>query len=229
MTRLVMRGVSFRHPAAKDFRLQPVDLTLSRGLYYLLGGNGSGKTTLLKGLAGILPLAGGDLRLMMDNKPLSREAYKRYMGYSPQEVSIHPQLTVCQYLKYVARMRLVPEAGIARRMEELLQQFGLSEAVNSKTCQLSAGMKKRLMLAQAMLADPRLLLVDEPFAHLDIEGQGLLRSWLSEEGGRRIIIAAHHPAEHWRSEEHPADCLTGGCCVLMLKDGRLQECRDSFD
>ncbi len=211
MNQLMMREVIFRHPQANNFKLQPVSLTLSAGLYYLLGNNGSGKTTLLKGLAGIAPVYGGNLRLILDNRPMHIAEYKRYMGYSPQEVAIHPQLTVHQYLKYIARMRLLPESAIGARIRELIRQFGLSEDAGAKTGQLSVGKKKRLMLAQAMLADPKLLLVDEPFAHIDIEGQAQMRSWLAEEGQRRIIIAAHHPSDGLAVEGN----------VLTLREGRL--------
>jgi len=212
MSQLHLMGVSFRHPQASDFEMKRIDLTLTPGLYYLYGANGSGKTTLLKGVAGILSPSEGSIRLLRSNQTLSIADYKRYMGYSPQDIALHHRLTIQQYLKYVARMRLIPEDLIVPRIEELMITFGLAREGNRKSGLLSVGQKKRLMLVQAMLADPALLLLDEPFAYADIEEQESLRRWMVEEGERRIIIAAHQPTERYADRDSR---------ILFLLDGRL--------
>lgn len=212
MIRLDLRGVSFKPATGTAAGVRPIDLSLLPGLYYLYGVNGSGKTTLLKGLAGLHAPAAGDVRLVRAGRTLGPGDYKRYMGYSPQEAAVHERMTVRQFLQYVARMRLIPEPLIAARVDEMLGVFDLWACADGRAEQLSVGLKKRLMLAQAMLADPDLLLLDEPLAGADIESQESLRAWMSDEGARRIIIAAHQPSERF------ADV---GSRILYLSGGQL--------
>jgi len=212
MIRFKLDAVAYRSSRSAEFEVS-ADTVLQPGYYRLFGPNGSGKSTLLKGLAGIVDPSRGRAILDREGRSLDANRYKRYMGYCPQQLAFHEGMTVRAYLNYVARMRLIPRGLIADRIDELLQTAGLSGEGDEKLERLSVGQKKRIMLLQALLADPDLLLLDEPFVHADIRERERMIRLLESDAGRRIVIAAEHPANAPHEE-------TGS--ILMMADGNLR-------
>jgi ABC-2 type transport system ATP-binding protein len=151
--------------------LDGVDLMIERGMFGLLGPNGAGKTTLMRILAGILHPSGGAVRVgeWDATTERGRTAVKRVLGYLPQELGVYPDLSAWQFLDYIAILK------------------GL------KT--FSGGMKRRVGIAQALLNEPQLLIVDEPTAGLDPEERIRFRNLLSELGGERTVLLSTHIVE----------------------------------
>src|SRR5512140_3219511 len=150
--------------------LDSVDLQIQAGMFGLLGPNGAGKTTLMRILAGIVNASSGSVRV--DGHDLSTEkgkqAVKSILGYLPQELGMYPDLTALQFVDYMAILKgLDDPTQRAHRVKEVLELVGLSDAAGRKIKGFSGGMKRRVGIAQALVNDPRLLIVEEPTAGLD--------------------------------------------------------------
>src|SRR5579884_1662493 len=178
--------------------LNAIDMTIPGGMFGLLGPNGAGKTTLLRILAGILrPTAGsvqiGEYDISTER---GRTAVKRMLGYLPQDLGMYPDLSAREFLDYVGILKGMDNRGIRRqRVEELLELVSLSNVANRKLKTYSGGMKRRIGIAQALLNDPKLLIVDEPTAGLDPEERIRFRNLLSELGGDRTVLLSTHIVE----------------------------------
>lgn len=142
-----------------------VSATLQKGVYGLLGANGAGKTTLMRMLCGILKPTGGTITF--DGIDVSEEAYRAVLGYLPQDFGYYPEFSALDFLLYLAALKGIPKAQAKRRSRELLALVSLQEAEKKKIKTFSGGMKQRLGIAQALLNDPKLLILDEPTAGLD--------------------------------------------------------------
>src|SRR5262249_36988107 len=153
------------------------------GMFGLLGPNGAGKTTLMRILAGILrPTSGaiqiGDWDATTD---AGRTAVKRVLGYLPQELGMYPDLSAREFLDYIAILKGLDQTrGRRRRVDELLETVVLADLAGRKLKTYSGGMKRRVGIAQALLNDPSLLIVDEPTAGLDPEERIRFRTLLAE-------------------------------------------------
>lgn len=144
--------------------LRGVNLELEPGLYGLLGPNGAGKSTLLKIIAGILrPTAGS---ILLDNEPVSKlgEHYRAMLGYMPQDLGIYPEFTAKRYLLYIAALKGLTEAQAKAEIDKLLEAVGLSSNAEQKLKGFSGGMLRRVGIAQTLLCNPQILLLDEPTA-----------------------------------------------------------------
>src|SRR5579885_3049273 len=178
--------------------LKGINLTIENGMFGLLGPNGAGKTTLMRILAGILrPTAGsvqiGEYDISTER---GRTAVKRMLGYLPQDLGMYPDLSAREFLDYVGILKGMDNRGIRRqRVEELLELVSLSNVANRKLKTYSCGMKRRIGIAQALLNDPKLLIVDEPTAGLDPEERIRFRNLLSELGGDRTVLLSTHIVE----------------------------------
>ncbi|MGH3568481.1 MAG: ABC transporter ATP-binding protein [Pseudonocardia sp.] len=175
--------------------LDGVDLHLDTGMTGLLGANGAGKTTLLRILAGVLRPTSG--RVLVGGHDLAtsagRTAVKRMLGYLPQELAVYPNLTAAEFLDYIALLKCLDDRRARRRqVEHLLDQVGLTEQAGSRVGSLSGGMKRRLGIAQTLLGDPRLVIVDEPTAGLDPQERMRFRALLAGLGGDRTVILSTH-------------------------------------
>jgi ABC-type multidrug transport system ATPase subunit len=178
--------------------LRGVDLEIGPGMFGLLGPNGAGKTTLMRILAGILlptsgsvTVGGHDLRTEG-----GRKALKRILGYLPQELGMYPDLSAREFLDYIAILKGLDDgAARKRRVGELLEMTSLADVANRKLKTFSGGMKRRVGIAQALLNDPQLLIVDEPTAGLDPEERIRFRNLLSELGDNRIVLLSTHIVE----------------------------------
>jgi ABC-2 type transport system ATP-binding protein len=189
--RLKIEGVS------KTYRggvcaLRGVTLSLEPGVLGLLGPNGAGKSTLMKILATITrPTAG---RVLWDDADIASrpDGLRRVLGYLPQDFGVYPNLNAIEFLEYLAAVKGI-EAGAARkRIAELLDLVNLTSAAKRPLGGYSGGMRQRVGIAQALLNDPQLLIVDEPTAGLDPEERLRFRNLLSELSGERIVILSTH-------------------------------------
>src|SRR5260370_24044382 len=178
--------------------LNEVDLTIPNGMFGLLGPNGAGKTTLMRILAGILRPTSGSLNVgsFDGNTEKGRTSIKRILGYLPQDLGVYPDLSAREFLDYVGILKGMDERKVRQlRVEELLELVSLSEVASRKLKTFSGGMKRRIGIAQALLNDPRLLIVDEPTAGLDPEERIRFRNLLSDLGGDRIVLLSTHIVE----------------------------------
>ncbi|HLL78058.1 MAG TPA: ABC transporter ATP-binding protein [Ktedonobacteraceae bacterium] len=181
--------------------LDSIDLSIPGGMYGLLGPNGAGKTTLMRILAGILRPTHGEIRIGEHdgNTEKERIAIKRVLGYLPQDLGVYPDLTAREFLDYVGILKGMDDRRSRRlRVEEMLEIVSLTSVANRKLKTFSGGMKRRIGIAQALLNDPRLLIVDEPTAGLDPEERIRFRNLLSElggKGGERTVLLSTHIVE----------------------------------
>jgi ABC-2 type transport system ATP-binding protein len=173
--------------ALKDFTLR-----LGPGVLGLLGPNGAGKSTLMRILATIaLPSTG---RATWNGADIVREpnALRSMLGYLPQDFGVYPNLNALEFLAYIAAAKGLPARAARTRIDELLQLVNLVDARKRPLGGFSGGMRQRVGIAQALLNDPKLLIVDEPTAGLDPEERVRFRNLLSELSGERVIILSTH-------------------------------------
>ena len=182
---------------SKEYRgniraLSEVHLALGPGVLGLLGPNGAGKSTLMRILATITQPSSG--RVLWNDSEIARhpDLLRAVLGYLPQDFGVYPNLNALEFLEYLAAVKGI-EAGAARnRMRELLELVNLTEAIKRPLGGYSGGMRQRIGIAQALLNDPEVLIVDEPTAGLDPEERVRFRNLLSELSGERIVILSTH-------------------------------------
>jgi ABC-type multidrug transport system ATPase subunit len=173
--------------------LQGLNLTIPSGLYGLLGPNGSGKTTLMRILATLLEPSSGEATVGGFDVHRDKAAVRGILGYMPQEFGFYPNLTAYETLDYFTLLcRITDKQDRRRRIDEALSQVNLTQLAGRRVGTFSGGMKQRLGLAQALLNDPKVLIVDEPTSGLDPEERIRLRNLWAELAGDRIIILSTH-------------------------------------
>lgn len=178
--------------------LNDVDLTIPRGMFGLLGPNGAGKTTLMRILAGILRPTSGTLHMgeYDGTTEKGRTAIKRVLGYLPQDLGVYPDLSAREFLDYMGILKGMDDRKARHKhVAELLETVSLTDVAHRKLKTYSGGMKRRVGIAQALLNDPRLLIVDEPTGGLDPEERIRFRNLLSELGGERTVLLSTHIVE----------------------------------
>lgn len=173
--------------------LNDISLRIGEGVFGLLGENGAGKTTLMRILVTLMNQTSGLVNMdgtIINSKNASKIRCK--IGYLPQELGLHPNLTVRETLDYFGILSLMSLSDRKQQIDKLLVETNLEEHANKKIRQLSGGMKRRVGLAQAMLNNPSLLVVDEPTTGLDPEERIRIRMLLSKVSkGRTIILSTH--------------------------------------
>lgn len=169
-----------------------VSFTLFRGVYGLLGPNGAGKTTLMKMMVDLLTPTGGEVCLNGVNIRALGARYRDRLGYMPQEIGVYKSFTARRFLQYIAALKGLSGKAANRRIEELLALVGLREAANKKLGGFSGGMLRRVGIAQTLLNDPRILILDEPTAGLDPQERIRFRNIISELSERRIVLLSTH-------------------------------------
>ena len=187
-----------------------MSFTLTRGVTGMLGANGAGKTTLMRLLCGILVPTGGTVTF--DGMDVGSEEYRDILGYLPQEFGYYPEFTGRDFLLYMSAMKGLAKRDALRRTEELIELVGLGDASVKRVRTYSGGMKQRLGIAQALLNDPQVLIMDEPTAGLDPQERIRFRDLIAEIGQDRIVLLSTHIVPDLA---HIADRL------MIMKDGQL--------
>ena len=189
--RLTVEGLSKNYRGGVQ-ALRRVNLALKPGVLGLLGPNGAGKSTLMRILATITRASAG--RVIWNDNDIAREpdALRAVLGYLPQDFGVYPNLSAIEFLDYLAAVKGIPAAAARRRISELLALVNLADAAKRPLGGYSGGMRQRVGIAQALLNDPKLLIVDEPTAGLDPEERVRFRNLLSELSGERIVILSTH-------------------------------------
>lgn len=194
--------------------LQNVSLQLSRGVVGLLGPNGAGKTSLMNILATITQPTNGrvlwnDLDIAQKPDPL-----RRVLGYLPQDFGVYPHLNAVEFLRYMAAIKGLPRSAAHSRIDELLTLLNLTQAAKRPLGGYSGGMKQRVGIAQALLNNPQLLIVDEPTVGLDPEERNHFRQLIADLAGDRIILFSTHIV---------ADIEASATEIAILSGGRLRQ------
>ena len=188
-TEIVIRNLSKSY--GKKQALKNVDLRIGKGMFGLLGRNGAGKTTLMKVLSTLLEKDSGKVKVC--GIPVEHASeIRKITGYLPQEFSMYPNMKVREALDYLGVLSGLTKAQRRERIPMLLERVNLTENAGTKVKALSGGMKRRLGIAQAILHDPKVLIVDEPTAGLDPEERVRFRNLLSEIAEDRIVILSTH-------------------------------------
>jgi ABC-type multidrug transport system ATPase subunit len=178
--------------------LRDVNLDIGPGMFGLLGPNGAGKTTLMRILAGIVHPTVGSIRIAGNDlgTEAGKRATKAILGYLPQELGMYPELTAAQLVDYMAILKgLHDRVQRRKRVREVLEMVALHDVADRRIKSFSGGMKRRVGIAQALVNDPRLLIVDEPTAGLDPEERIRFRNLLVSLAGDRTVILSTHIVE----------------------------------
>lgn len=188
---LSIEGVSKKY-AKNQWGLRNLRLELRPGVLGLLGPNGAGKSTLMRILATVTRATEGCVLWNDTDIAKSPDPLRTVLGYLPQDFGVYPHLTAVEFLEYLAAAKGLDARTARQRIDDLLAVVNLAEARNRPLGGFSGGMKQRVGIAQALLNDPQLLIVDEPTAGLDPEERVRFRNLLSELSGERIVILSTH-------------------------------------
>jgi ABC-2 type transport system ATP-binding protein len=188
---LIAEAVRYRYPNGHD-AVAGIDLNLGPGILGLLGPNGAGKSSLMRILATLTRPSSG--RVLWNGIDIAREpnALRLGLGYLPQDFGVYPALSAREFLAYLAAVKGLPAAKTRSRIDECLSEVGLSEAADLRLGDFSGGMRQRVGIAQALLNDPQLLIVDEPTVGLDPEERLRFRHLITDLAGQRLIILSTH-------------------------------------
>ena len=199
--------------------LKNVSVTISSGMFGLLGRNGAGKTSLMRILATLSVASGGEISI---NGISSKETCKirEIVGYLPQDFSFYRNMSVYGAMDYLGLLSNIPDKIRRERISTLLEKVNLKEDMKTKVRALSGGMKRRLGIAQALLHDPQVLIVDEPTAGLDPEERIRFRNMLSEFAEDRIVIFSTHISSDVESSCENIGVLDNG---RMVWNGAAEE------
>ena len=178
--------------SSSTWGLQNVTLHLRPGVLGLLGPNGAGKSTLMRILATVTRPSSGTVRWNDADILAKPNPLRTVLGYLPQDFGVYPHLTAVEFLNYIAAVKGLDTVSATKRVNELLAVVNLTDARNRPLGDFSGGMKQRVGIAQALLNDPKLLIVDEPTAGLDPEERVRFRNLLSALSGKRIVILSTH-------------------------------------
>lgn len=189
-----------------------MNLSMKAGVYGLLGANGAGKTTLMRLLCDILNPTSGEIRYDGQNIHVMGEEYRSLLGYLPQNFGYYPEFTAEKFMLYMAALKGLNRSFAKNRTEELLRLVGLEKERRKKIKTFSGGMKRRLGIAQAMLNEPEILILDEPTAGLDPKERVRFRNLISSFSKDKIVLLSTHIVS---DVEYIADE------IFLMKEGQI--------
>jgi len=192
--------------------LSSFSYTFRAGIYGILGANGAGKSTLMNLITDNVKRDGG--RIEFDGKDILSlgDSFRAVLGYMPQQQGIYEGMTAESFLAYLARLKNIPQSKIKSEIHQVLKLTNLSEVRHNKIASFSGGMKQRMLLAQAMLGEPQILILDEPTAGLDPKERARLRDYIYKLTQNRIVLLATHIV---------SDIEATAGEILLLKQGKL--------
>lgn len=200
--------------AGRRLAIDGLDLALGPGVHGLLGPNGAGKTTLVRALATVLRPASGTLRLLGEDvvggSGLRR--VRRQIGYLPQEFGYYRRFTVREFVEYIAWLKQMPPAEVPGAVQRAIDRVGLTDRADDRMKTLSGGMVRRAGIAQAIVNDPSILLLDEPTAGLDPDQRLQFRALLRELAADTCVVVSTHLVE---------DVAAACTDVMLIDEGRL--------
>ncbi|BCJ43414.1 ABC transporter ATP-binding protein [Actinoplanes ianthinogenes] len=200
--------------AGRHLAVDGLDLRLGTGVHGLLGPNGAGKTTLMRALATVIEPAGGKLTLLgesVDGRADLRRV-RRGLGYLPQAFGFYPRFTVREFVEYMAWLKEMPKTAVPGAVQRAIERVGLADRADARLKTLSGGMLRRVGIAQAIVNDPAILLLDEPTVGLDPEQRLDFRELLRDLGVDSCVLVSTHLVE---------DVVAACSDVVMINQGRL--------
>jgi ABC-2 type transport system ATP-binding protein len=200
--------------AGRHLAVDGLDLALGTGVHGLLGPNGAGKTTLMRALATVLKPAGGRLTLLgesVDGRADLRRV-RRGLGYLPQQFGFYPRFTLREFVEYMAWLKEMPKTAVPGAVQRAIDRVGLGAKAGARMKTLSGGMLRRAGIAQAIVNDPAVLLLDEPTVGLDPEQRLDFRELLRDLGVDSCVLVSTHLVE---------DVVAACSDVVILNEGRL--------
>ena len=200
----------------KDFRktraVNGVNYTFRSGVYGLLGVNGAGKTTLMRMLTTLLNPTSGAITWDGEDIFKMDKEFRRLLGYLPQDFGAYPDFSVQDYLMYISTLKGMKPAAARARVAQMLELTGMTQFKGKKMKALSGGMKRRVGIAQAVLNDPQILILDEPTAGLDPSERIRFRNLISELASDRIVLLSTHIV---------SDVESAASQIILMKDGKF--------
>ena len=199
---------------ARKIAVDGLDLSLGTGVHGLLGPNGAGKTTLIRALATVLRPAGGTLELLGTavGARVDQRELRRRIGYLPQEFGYYKRFTVREFVEYMAWLKEMPKRDVPAAVQRAVERVGLADRADDRMKTLSGGMVRRAGIAQAIVNDPSVLLLDEPTAGLDPAQRLRFRELLQEIGSDSCVVVSTHLVE---------DVAAACTDVVLFADGKL--------
>ena len=197
--------------------LQQIDLTLGSGVYGLLGPNGAGKTTLMRIMTDLLAPSTG--RVLLDGQDIAvmGAAFRKKLGYLPQDFGVYPNFTAEQFLLYIARLKGLSKFEAKRQTDDLLHMVGLEDKKQKKLKGFSGGQRQRVGIAQALLGDPEILVLDEPTAGLDPEERIRFRGIISDLSQQKLVLLSTHIVSDLEAVANEIILLRKGVVLEMQK------------
>ncbi len=216
--RLVFENVSKLY--GDTIALEHINLTLEHGVYGLLGPNGAGKTTLMRIMTDLLVPSTG--RVLLDGQDIAvmGSAFRKKLGYLPQDFGVYPHYTAEQFLIYIAKLKGLSKFEAKQQTDELLRMVGLESKSRKKLKGFSGGERQRVGVAQALLGDPEILVLDEPTAGLDPEERIRFRGIISELSQQKTVLLSTHIVSDLEAIAHKA---------ILLKKGSVIDVKEPFE
>lgn len=212
MNELKIENLSKRY--GKKTALNNISITLSDGIYGLLGPNGAGKSTLMNILTQNIPSDGGDVSWNGEKTSALGVKFRSIIGFMPQQQELYPTFTAERFVGYLAALKGISQKEIKSEVARVLSLVELSDCANKKLGGFSGGMKQRVLIAQALLGDPKLIILDEPTAGLDPKQRVIIRRLIGSLSEGRIIIVSTHIV---------SDIETIADKIVMIKSGEIIE------